>query len=227
MVVAEVEPDMPEGLYWDLQEPYHYTRLYQQGDKTYLAVGGEDHKTGHNEQNPGNYEKLKQYMQAHFSIKEFTHEWSSQYYEPADGLPYIGLSPFKDVYVATGYSGDGLVYGTVAGLLLKDMVLKQENAWSKAYDARRFKPVASFGNWAKENIEVASDMVKDYLGVAGQGCRSYTARRRKDCFARRQQVRGIPQRRRPTRSALPYLPAPKVCCALEHSRKVLGLSLSR
>ena len=168
MVVAEVEPNMPEGLYWDLQEPYHYTRLYQQGDKTYLAVGGEDHKTGHNEQNPGNYEKLKQYMQAHFSIKEFTHEWSSQYYEPADGLPYIGLSPFKDVYVATGYSGDGLVYGTVAGLLLKDMVLKQENAWNKAYDARRFKPVASFSNWAKENIEVASDIVKDYLGVADE-----------------------------------------------------------
>ncbi|MDF9797088.1 glycine/D-amino acid oxidase-like deaminating enzyme/nitrite reductase/ring-hydroxylating ferredoxin subunit [Catalinimonas alkaloidigena] len=165
ILVGEVEQrDMPEGLYWDLQEPYHYTRYYHQGEKTWLAVGGADHKTGHNEQNQDSYEKLKQYMQEHFNIKNFTYQWSSQYYEPADGLPYIGLSPFKNVYVATGYSGDGLVYGTVAGLLLKDLILKQDNAWAKAYDARRFKPVASFGEWAKENMEVVTDFVKDYLG---------------------------------------------------------------
>ncbi|WPP50321.1 FAD-dependent oxidoreductase [Catalinimonas niigatensis] len=167
ILVGEVDHrDMPEALYWDLQEPYHYTRYYHQGEKTWLAVGGADHKTGHNEQNPDNYEKLKHYMQQHFNIKKFTYQWSSQYYEPADGLPYIGLSPFKDVYVGTGYSGDGLVYGTVAGLLLKDMMLNRENAWAKAYDARRFTPVASFKEWAKENMEVVTDFVKDYLGNA-------------------------------------------------------------
>src|SRR5204862_3889242 len=37
---------MPEGLFWDTDEPYHYIRGQMTDEGPTLIVGGEDHKTG-------------------------------------------------------------------------------------------------------------------------------------------------------------------------------------
>ena len=38
---------MPDALYWDTLDPYHYVRLQPgPGNHDYLIVGGADHKTG-------------------------------------------------------------------------------------------------------------------------------------------------------------------------------------
>ncbi len=38
---------VPEALYWDTEDPYHYIRIHPGPEETdYLIVGGEDHKTG-------------------------------------------------------------------------------------------------------------------------------------------------------------------------------------
>lgn len=152
----------PEGLYWDSQEPYHYTRTYQQGNAKWLLVGGADHKTGH-EENVNHYKKLEKYVTRHFDVLKIENRWSAQYYEPADGLPYIGKSPFSNVFVATGFSGDGLVYGVLAAIILEQEINGKEHKWLKAYDARRFKPAASAKEFFKHNTDVAKHLIKDYL----------------------------------------------------------------
>ena len=159
--VAELESYPLDGLYWDLQDPYHYTRNYQENGSKYLVVGGADHKTGENDDHHDHYKNLESYVRTHFPVKNIVKQWSSQYYEPADGLPYIGKTPFSDTYMATGFSGDGLVYGTVAASIVCDMISGIENSWHQVYNARRFKPIASARNWVTENVDVARHFVLD------------------------------------------------------------------
>ena len=163
MIAAKVNNYPAEGLYWDMYDPYHYTRLYEKDGQQWLVVGGADHKTGHDDHEEDYYQQLEDYLRQRYQVQEVGYRWSSQYYEPADGLPYIGLSPFEDTYMATGFSGDGLIYGTIAGIIISDMILGKENEWLKAYDARRFKPVASAKNFIEHNLDVAQQMIAKRL----------------------------------------------------------------
>ena len=58
--------------------------------------------------------------------------------EPIDGLAFIGRNPGdKDIYVVTGDSGNGLTHGTIAGMLLTDLIQGRKNPWEKIYDPSR------------------------------------------------------------------------------------------
>jgi glycine/D-amino acid oxidase-like deaminating enzyme/nitrite reductase/ring-hydroxylating ferredoxin subunit len=152
----------PEGLFWDTAEPYHYIRSYRDEKGPLLLVGGADHKTGNEEESNQSFHDLEKYTRERFDVKEIVYEWSAQFYEPADGLPYIGRTLFsKNAYVATGFSGDGLVYGTIAGVLISDIILGKENNWIKAYDSRRFTPAASAYEFIKENANVFKHFISD------------------------------------------------------------------
>ncbi|MGK7392109.1 MAG: FAD-dependent oxidoreductase [Candidatus Cyclobacteriaceae bacterium M2_1C_046] len=163
MISAQLKDDnYPEGLYWDSQDPYHYTRTYQQGNEKWLLVGGADHETGH-EENENHYKKLEKYVRRHFNVHKIENKWSAQYYEPADGLPYIGKSPFSNVFVATGFSGDGLVYGVLSAIILESEINGKEHKWLKAYDARRFKPAASAKEFFRHNTHVAQHLITGFF----------------------------------------------------------------
>jgi Rieske Fe-S protein len=159
----------PEGLFWDTAEPYHYIRTYMDEKGPLLLVGGADHKTGSEEESKKSFQDLEKYTRERFDVKEIVYEWSAQYYEPADGLPYIGRTLFShNAYVATGFSGDGLVYGTIAAMLISDMILEKENKWIKAYDSRRFTPAASAYEFIKENAHVFKHFITDRSVDTGQ-----------------------------------------------------------
>ncbi|WMJ72453.1 FAD-dependent oxidoreductase [Cytophagaceae bacterium ABcell3] len=163
VVAARVEKgSIPEGLFWDTAEPYHYIRSCHSESHDYLIVGGEDHKTGHLENAHEQYAKLEHYVKSHFKVEEIEYKWSAQYYEPADGLPYIGKSPFsKKTFVATGFSGDGLVYGTIAARIIADLIAGKDNKWLYAYDASRFTPAASAYDFIRENADAAKHFIAD------------------------------------------------------------------
>lgn len=162
MSIRLADDNYPEGLYWDSQEPYHYIRTYQQQNEKWLLIGGADHETGH-EENVKHYKKLEKYVKKHFNVEKIENKWSAQYYEPADGLPYIGKSPFSNVFIATGFSGDGLVYGVVAAMILEKELKGEEHVWLETYNARRFKPIASAKKFISHNTHVAKHYIKDYL----------------------------------------------------------------
>jgi glycine/D-amino acid oxidase-like deaminating enzyme len=56
-----------------------------------------------------------------------------------DGLALIGRSPGdeENVYIATGDSGMGLTHGTIAGILLTDLIMGRENPWAALYNPSR------------------------------------------------------------------------------------------
>ena len=86
--------------------------------------------------------------------------------EPADYLAFIGRNPdgAQHVYMASGDSGQGMTHGTIAGILLTDLIMKRKNPWEEIYDPKRitlaFQPVEEL---VKENVDVAIGFVKDLV----------------------------------------------------------------
>jgi glycine/D-amino acid oxidase-like deaminating enzyme/nitrite reductase/ring-hydroxylating ferredoxin subunit len=152
------------ALYWDTGDPYHYIRLQREDDHDILIVGGEDHKTG--QENDGNerFARLEQWTRERFpQALEVEYRWSGQVMEPVDGLAFIGRNPLDDdnVYIATGDSGQGMTHGTIAGMLLTDLIQGRRNNWEDLYSPARLK-VKSLPEYAAENINVAGQYV-DYM----------------------------------------------------------------
>lgn len=162
LAVKLADDKYPDALVYDMYDPYHYYRTQEVDGEKFLVVGGEDHKTGHNENTEFCFTKLDSYFSKYFDIDEVSYKWSSEYFEPSDGLPYIGHLPgFTDnVYVATGFSGNGMTYSHIAARLLTDLLLTGQSPYKSLYDPNRIKPVAGFSNFVKEN----ADVVKEFIG---------------------------------------------------------------
>lgn len=155
--------DYPEGIIWVL-DPFHSLRSYRHGDEQFLMVVGEKHKIGEHEGD--HYQRLREYLSTRFDVEAFTHQWSAQQYSSPDGLPYIGRIQGQDnVYMATGFAADGLIWGTLAGRIIADQILGNDNPWQARFDARRITPGKSAMQYAKENATVIKHMAKDYLGI--------------------------------------------------------------
>lgn len=145
----------PEGLFWDMMEPYHYTRSFVDEQGPLLIVGGADHKTGQVSDTAAHFQQLEQYVRERYDVAAVAYCWSSQVYNPADGLPYIGLYPTnKHVYVGTGYGGNGMTFGTLTAMLLSDALLGKQNEWQSVYDASRVKPLAGARHFVTENVNL-------------------------------------------------------------------------
>jgi Rieske Fe-S protein len=78
--------------------------------------------------------------------------------EPVDGLAFIGRNPndADNVFIATGDSGMGMTHGTIAGMLLTDLITGRENPWAELYEPAR-KSGAAVKDFIKENINVAEE----------------------------------------------------------------------
>jgi nitrite reductase/ring-hydroxylating ferredoxin subunit len=149
---------VPRMLLWDTEDPYHYVRL-QSVDEGFdvLIVGGEDHKTGQAEDFDERFQRLEEWTRERFpTVEAFVYRWSGQVMEAVDGLGFIGRNPgdAANVYVATGDSGNGMTHGTIAGMLIRDLILGRENVWETLYDPSRISLRAG-GEYARENLNVA------------------------------------------------------------------------
>ncbi len=169
-LAARVSEPKLEGLFWDTDEPYHYLRSVPAGARrpgetgNLLIVGGEDHKTGTEQHTQGRFDRLLAYTRERFAVEEVGFRWSAQVVEPVDGLPLIGRNAFAShVFVATGYSGNGMTFGTAAGMLLCDEILQRKNPWSALFDPTRIKPLASAKDFVTENTDVGLHLVGDRL----------------------------------------------------------------
>ena len=161
LAVTLADNNYPDALVYDLDEPYHYYRTQEVDGKKYLIFGGEDHKTGHLENTEYCFTKLESYLRKQYAIDEVAFKWSSQYFEPADGLPYIGHLPGNpsNVWVATGFGGNGMIYGTLTSCILTDLICKGESAYAQLFSPSRFKPVAGFSNIIKEGADAAAMLI--------------------------------------------------------------------
>lgn len=166
-VALEIPDGVVPGLLWDDEEPYHYVREAKDGGKTLLIVGGEDHRTGQENDAEERYMRLEQWIRAKFPMAgKVADRWSGQVLEPADSLAFIGRNPGDEpnVYVVTGDSGHGMTHGAIAGMLIADLVRGRENPWTELYDPARKTPQAAL-EYAKDGANI----MKDYCDIVTPG----------------------------------------------------------
>lgn len=156
----------PNVLVYDMQEPYHYFRSHVVDDEQLLLVGGNDHKTGHEDPEKA-FESLEKYVRKYFNVSSIKYKWSSQYYIPVDGLPYIGQMPLtaKGIYCATGFNGNGMMLGSVAGKILSDLVCGKKSPYQSLFDPCRVKPIDGFKEFVSENADAAYHFIADRFHI--------------------------------------------------------------
>lgn len=168
-------------LLWDTGDPYHYIRTQPGTDHDLLIVGGEDHRTGQENDGEDRFENLWKWTAARFpSAEKVEHRWSGQCLETHDGLAFIGR--FSDdepnVFLITGDSGMGMTHGTIGGMLVSDLILGRANAWAEVYDPSRLatqsvveavpeliKSTAPYVDWVTGGDVSSEDEIKPGQGA--------------------------------------------------------------
>jgi glycine/D-amino acid oxidase-like deaminating enzyme/nitrite reductase/ring-hydroxylating ferredoxin subunit len=162
---------IPDALFWDTDDPYHYLRLEPQRDYDVVIFGGEDHKTGQAADTTACFDRLEQKLASIVGEMTIDHRWSGQVIETSDGLPYIGDTA-KRQFAGTGYSGNGMTFGTLAGMMAADRIIGRTNPWSALFDPSR-KAVRGLWDYIKENKDYPYYLVRDrFAGTEGKSLRS-------------------------------------------------------
>jgi glycine/D-amino acid oxidase-like deaminating enzyme/nitrite reductase/ring-hydroxylating ferredoxin subunit len=171
VLALQLAEPLGDGLFWDLDDPYHYVRAVGPlGDR--ILVGGGDHHTGRADDPTRALRELEEWARRRFPVESVERRWSGELFEPADGLPYIGALPTdRTRFVAAGFSGTGLTFGTVAALLIRDLVTEGGSPLEDVYAAGRMNPLVSGGTVARENARIAWRFVADRLRRADESSR--------------------------------------------------------
>jgi Rieske Fe-S protein len=156
---------VPEALFWDTNDPYRYLRVDRHPRHDYLIYGGEDHKTGQERNPKACFERLERALAHLVPNAEPTHRWSGQVIETTDGLPFIGEVTDKQ-FVATGFAGNGMTFGTLAASMAADAVAGRKNPWKELFSPGRTKLLAGAWDYIKENLDYPYYLIRDRLAGA-------------------------------------------------------------
>lgn len=163
---------LPDALYYDTESPYHYVRLQPwNDDQDLIIVGGADHRTGsppsggHDE----SFRSLETWARKNIpGFGDVELRWTGQVFDSADGVAYIGRSPDHkgETYVATGFSGNGTTHGTLAGMILADLIGGRHSPWAETYDPARKKGLATVES-LRHNLNAAKHLIVDRVRNQG------------------------------------------------------------
>jgi glycine/D-amino acid oxidase-like deaminating enzyme/nitrite reductase/ring-hydroxylating ferredoxin subunit len=153
--------DPGPGIFWCRGGESLSVRTLETGGQRFLICVGQQNKIG-NHNAKAALMALEATAEKHFGPGETAFRWSAQNYQGADGLPYIGRD-HSGCFIATGFSTDGLVWGTVAARMLAAEMLGQHAAVAELLKASRFSPVKGAKAMFEENWTTAKSLVNDYL----------------------------------------------------------------
>lgn len=143
---------LKEGIYEDDLEPYHYFRVDKKEKSDRVIIGGEDHRSDIPVNPSKSFQALEEYARKLFRhIKlSIVRKWSGPILETIDGLAYIGEHKMEKIFYATGFSGNGMTYGTLAAKIISNSILRKKDskiqAFAEIYDARRVPTLKQLAN---------------------------------------------------------------------------------
>ena len=171
--IAGVVPkgSVPDALVWDTLEAYHYVRIQPWGESDLLIVGGEDHRSGEENDAATRLAALEAWTRARYpTFVSADYRWSGQVLEPADFMPFSGRNPgAENIYVHSGDSGQGITNAVAGSLTIAPLILGEESPYADLFDPGR-KPAArvSIGEFVKGQIGAARNFA-EYLGPGELG----------------------------------------------------------
>jgi glycine/D-amino acid oxidase-like deaminating enzyme/nitrite reductase/ring-hydroxylating ferredoxin subunit len=159
---------LPDALYWDTLDPYHYVRLQpHSAGQDIVIIGGEDHKSGTIDDGDARFAALESWARERLAkMGKVTHRWSGQVMEPNDYVGFVGRNAGDSHrFIATGDSGQGITNGAIASMLISDLIVDGRSPWAEVYDPAR-KITKNIGEFLSENLTVLKSFA-EYL-TAGE-----------------------------------------------------------
>ena len=161
-----------EALFWDTGDPYDYMRVDRRHDHDFVIYGGDDHKTGQVEDTTECFNRVERRLKHFLPDVAVTHRWSGQVIETSDGLPFIGETAERQ-YAATGFSGNGMTFGTLSAMMFADHVRGEANPWAGLFEPDRTKIKGGLWDYIKENKDYPYYLIRDrFAGGNAQSLRS-------------------------------------------------------
>ena len=168
VVRARIPRDsIPAASFWDTNDPYLYLRIDRGERFDYAILGGEDHKTGQTSDTKSRYANLEAALRKIAPDAEFDHHWSGQVIETNDGLPFIGEND-PGQFIATGFSGNGMTFGTLAAMMASDWASQKKNPWTDLLAPSR-KTLRGVWDYLKENADYPYYLTKTRLTASEGG----------------------------------------------------------
>lgn len=129
----------PEAMAYDMFEPHHSYRSHTLDENDFLIAGGEDNIADSLNNSNKSFEKLYKNLKLYFDIEEIVYKWKTKLYKSKDGLPYIGYLPgnHQNVFCAIGYGGDDIILGTVAAIVICDIITSGNSKYEQLFSPER------------------------------------------------------------------------------------------
>jgi glycine/D-amino acid oxidase-like deaminating enzyme/nitrite reductase/ring-hydroxylating ferredoxin subunit len=159
-IARELAADPGPGIFWYRGKDRISVRTFEARGRRFLICVGQEHKTGlHNAK--VSLTALEMAAEKQFGPGEPAYLWSAQNYQAADRLPYIGRDT-SGCFIATGFSTDGLVWGTVSARILAEQLMGRSPEFGTLCKPTRW-PLKG-GRGMLEGVgTMAKALVKDYL----------------------------------------------------------------
>lgn len=151
---------IPEGMYIDMNNPYHYFRIDSFGDFDRMIIGGEDHRKDIRINPDKNFSALEKYIKILLGRNKYkiTRKWDGQILESTDGLPFMGrIKPHT--FVITAFSGNGMTYAALSAMIVRDLIRKQKNVYIHLYDPKRTQSL-------KQLVSKGIGYIEEFFGGA-------------------------------------------------------------
>ena len=164
VIAARIGRDLP-GMYKNVERPGHSIRTHKGADGQIWAIAAGTHfKPGHAEEERRWMDDIIHWLTRNFDAAPPDYRWVNEDYAPMDKAPFIGWSSSGGGYlVATGFDAWGITNGTVAAMIIADLVAGRDNRWAETFDAARIKPLAGGPAFVKANAGVAIEMAAGWL----------------------------------------------------------------
>ena len=149
-------------MFFDTKDPYDYMRVDRHEDFDYVIFGGEDHKTGQVASEEDSFDKLMMRLREILPDAHLENRWSGQVIETNDGLPFIGENVERQ-FIATGFCGNGMTFGTVSAMMARDWATGTKNPWSDLFSPERKIVRGGVWDYLRENKDYPYYLIKGRL----------------------------------------------------------------
>ncbi len=156
------ERAVPEGLYWDTNDPYDYLRIEERDDHQFAIFGGEDVKTGQEDDAERVFDRLTRRLHEVLPQARIERRWLGQVIETDDGMPFIGENEEREL-IATGFGGNGWTFGTLSALMARDRFLGRNNPWFSLLAVNRSQFHGGTWRYVQENVDYPYYFLRDRL----------------------------------------------------------------
>jgi glycine/D-amino acid oxidase-like deaminating enzyme/nitrite reductase/ring-hydroxylating ferredoxin subunit len=160
-VLHEKALPFTSSCYINAGDPGRSIRTHLENGRRVLIVVGEGHTTSRSDDMQVHFKTLEDYAHQLVGDCENIAKWSAQDYKTPDDMPYIGrVTKGSNIFVGTGYGKWGLSLGTLAGIIISDIIVNGKSKYEELFSPSRGNIIASADTFVKE----VTGQVKELIG---------------------------------------------------------------